>query len=153
MYCIQNIQKKKETFFSTRKGFIHEVFDLCCKYNVIDFWNGKLPIGVNPNDFIKKKVENYNLSRELRIARRKSYAFTDVYLENRFLYQENFHIIEPFKTFNFFSSTRARSLMIKVLLYPRNFKVDCDLCNEGFTNIFDHHIYDCTYLKKIKDIH
>ena len=37
--------------------------------------------------------------------------------------------------------------MSKVLLYPRNFKVDCDLCNEGFTNIFDHHIYDCTYLE------
>ena len=37
--------------------------------------------------------------------------------------------------------------MIKVLLYPRIFRVNCDLCNEGFTNIFDHHIYDCIYLK------
>ena len=23
--------------------------------------------------------------------------------------------------------------------------VNCDQCNQGFTNIFDHHIYDCTY--------
>ena len=44
-------------------------------------------------------------------------------------------------------STRARSLIIKVLLYPRIFKVDCDLCNEGFTNIFDLNIHDCTFLE------
>ena len=97
--------------------------------------------------FIKNKVEKYNLAHELEIAGGKSCAFTDVYLHNRFLYQENFHLIEPFKTFNFFCSSRARSLMIKVLLYPRIFEVDCDLCNEGFTNIFDHRIYDCTHLE------
>ena len=106
-----------------------------------------MPIGVDPKTFIKKKVEKYNLSHELEIARNKSYAFADVYLQNRFLYQENFHLIEPFKTFNFFSSTRARSLMIKVLLYPLTFKVDCDLCNEGFINMFEHHVYDCSYLE------
>ena len=89
--------KRRKNFLSVRKGFIHEVFNLCCKYNVIDFWHGKLPIGVDPNHFIKKKVDKYNLSRELEIARKKSYAFADVYLQNKFLYQENFHLIEPFK--------------------------------------------------------
>ena len=143
----QVYNKRRKKFCFVRKGFIHEVFNLCCKYNVNDFWHGKLPIGVDPKQFIKKKVEKYNLSHELEIARKKSYAFADLYLQNRFLYQDNFHLIEPFKTFNFFNSTRARSLMIKVLLYPRIFKVYCDLCNEGFTNIFDHHIYDCIYLK------
>jgi len=37
--------------------------------------------------------------------------------------------------------------MIKVLLYPRNFKVDCDQCNEGFKNMFNHYIYDCSHLR------
>ena len=37
--------------------------------------------------------------------------------------------------------------MIKVLLYPRTFMVECDQCNEGFTNIFDYHIYDCAHLE------
>ena len=94
---------------------------------------------------MKEKDKKYYLSHELESARRKSCGFGDVYLQNRFLYQESFHLIEPFKTFNFFSSTRARSLMIKVLLPPRTFMVNCDQCNQGFTNIFDHHIYDCTY--------
>ena len=138
---------RRKNFLSTKVGFIHEVFNLCCKYNVIDFWHGKLPINVNPNHFIKEKVQKYHLKQELQIGRSKSCAFSDVYLQNKFLYQEDFHLIEPLKTFNFFSSSRARSLMIKVLIYPRVFKVDCDFCNESFENIFDHHVYDCTNLK------
>ena len=43
---------RRKNFLSTKVGFIHEVFNLCCKYNVIDFWHGKLPIGTNSNHFI-----------------------------------------------------------------------------------------------------
>ena len=89
----------------------------------------------------------YHLKRELQIGRSKLCGFTDVYLQNKFLYQEDFHLIEPFKTFNFFSSNRARSLIVKVLLHPRTFKVDCDLCNGSFNYIFHHFVYDCTNLK------
>ena len=73
-----------------------------------------------------------------------------MYLQNKFLYQEDYQLIEPFKTFNFFSSTRARSLIIKVLLYPRDFKVDCDLCDGSFTHIFNHYVYDCANLKTLR---
>ena len=91
-------KKRRTIFFSTRIGFIHEIFNLCCKYNVIEFWHGKLPIGVNPNQFIKNKVIKYHLKRELQIGKNKSCAFSDVYLQNKFLYQEDFHLIKSFKT-------------------------------------------------------
>ena len=37
--------------------------------------------------------------------------------------------------------------MKKVLLHPRVYRVDCDLCNDNFDNIFDYHVYDCINLK------
>ena len=40
--------------------------------------------------------------------------------------------------------------MIKVLLYPRVFKVDCDLCDGGFLDIFNHYVYDCIKLKTLR---
>ena len=71
-----------------------------------------------------------------------------MYLQDKFLYQEEFHLIEPFKVFNFFSPNNiARSLIVKVQLHPRAFMVDCDLCNGSFNYIFDHFVYDCTNLK------
>ena len=145
--AVKIYNKRRKHFLATKLGFIHEVFNLCCKYNVIDFWHGKLPRTVNPNYFIKNKVKKYHLTRELQIGRSKSCGFTDVYLQNKFLYQEDFQLVEPLKTFDFFSSTRARSLMIKVLLYPRVFKVNCELCNDGFFNIFEHYVSDCTHLE------
>ena len=112
--AVKVYKKRRKIFFSTRIGFIHEIFNLCCKYNVIEFWHGKLPIGVNPNLFIKEKVKKYHLKRELQIGRNKSCAFSHIYLQNKFLYQEDFHLIQPFKTLNFFSSTRALEMQMSV---------------------------------------
>ena len=143
-------KKRRSNFFSAKKGFVHEVFNLCCKYDAIDFWHGKMPQNIDPYLFIKNKVKNYYLKQDLEIGRRKLCGFADVYLQNKFLYQEDYQLIEPFKRFNFFSSTRARSIMTKVLLYPREFKVDCDLCDGIFTYIFNHYVYDCANLKTLR---
>ena len=72
-------KKRRRNFFSAKKGFVHEVFNLCCKYNAIDFWHGKIPQNIDPNHFIKNKVKNYYLKQELEIGRRKLCGFADVY--------------------------------------------------------------------------
>ena len=46
---------RKEQFLTIKYGFIHEAFNLCCKYDVIDFWHGKPKGLTNPASYIKKK--------------------------------------------------------------------------------------------------
>ena len=52
---------RKEQFSTTKYGFIHEAFNLCCKYDVIDFWHGKLKGLTNPASYIKKKIIAFSL--------------------------------------------------------------------------------------------
>ena len=76
----------------------------------------------------------------------RSCGFVDEYLKNSFFDMKSYRLVESFKQFNFFCSPEARSLILKVLLYPRAFKVDCKFCNDSFINIFDHYVYNCDYL-------
>ena len=121
------------------------MFNLCCKYNVINFWHGKIQ-NPNPNIYIKKQVLKYNLKVDLKIGRSTSCGFSDVYLQNLFLYQEKFQLIKPFNVFNFFSSSSARTLIIRALLHPRHYMQDCGKCSSASKCIFDHLLYDCTNL-------
>ena len=146
MLYLKSTNIEGKTFLETKKGFIHEVFNLRCEYNTIDFWNVKSSKYTNPKLYIKNKVLNYNLRLDLEIGRKVSCKFSDIYLKNVFLYQEEYHLIKPFITFKFFSSIKARSLIIKVLLHPCVFLVDCHLCDGKFKHIFNHYLYECTNL-------
>ena len=49
---------KKQNFLESNVGFVHEIFNMCCKYNCMSIWHGKCPEGLNPYTRIKKIVEN-----------------------------------------------------------------------------------------------
>ena len=73
---------RRNQFLSTKNGFIHEVFNLCCKYDAIEILHGKLKGLSNPASYIKNKVVNFNLRKDLEVGRRRPYAFRDIYLSN-----------------------------------------------------------------------
>ena len=135
---------RREHFFITKNGFIHEIFNLCCKYNVIDFWHGKLKGLTNPTSFIKDKILSFSLKNDLSIGRKRSCAFTDIYLANIFLYQKSYHLVEPFLDKDFFTSASARCSVTKFLLHSRAFYRRCIFCSLESKDILSHYLFTCT---------
>ena len=148
--CYRVFEYRKKRFLGSNHGFLHDVLSLCCKYDIINVWNGKLGFNLCPKGFFKKTVLAFNLKKDLKAGSRKPCGFADVYLRNVFLYQEAYHLIKPFKTFNFFSSVGARSLIVRVLLHPRVFMVDCHFCDGKFKHIFNHYVHHCKNLRSIR---
>ena len=138
------ISYRKKFFLSTSNGFIHEIFNLCCKYKLMDLWHGKL--SDLSGKIISDKILAYNLASDLEKGRKFPCSFTDIYLSNVFSYQESYHLVKPFKTFNFFPSIDIRRCIIKVLLYPRTFETNCPHCDGGFKDILKHFLLDCTFI-------
>ena len=141
---------RKKRFFGSKHGFLHNILNLCCKYDIINVWNGNLGFNLRPKMFIKKIVHAYNFKKDFNSCRKKSCCFVDVYLKNTFFDEESYDLIKPFKAFNFFCSVSARSLIIKVLLHSRQYMVDCHLCDGNFRYIFDHYVYDCNNLATLR---
>ena len=116
-------------------------------HDIINLWHGKLQFNLSPNVFLKQKVIAYSLKEDFKVGNNSSCGFVDVYLINSFFDIKSHHLVDSFKQFSLFSSAEARSLMIKVLLYPRAFKVNCNFCKGIFINTFEHYVFNCDYLK------
>ena len=115
----QLIFYRKKKFLATSKGFIHEVFDLCCKYNLMELWHGNLENMSGMS--ITRKVLTHSLASDLKKGRIFPCLFSDIYLSNVFSYQKSYQLVHPFQTFDFFTGIDVRRCIIRLLLYPGSF--------------------------------
>ena len=138
---------RKEQFLTTKYGFIHEAFNLCCKYDVIDFWHGKLKGLTNPASHIKKRIIAFSLKKDLEIGRKRPCAFTDIFLSNIFSYLKSYHLVEPYIRQDFFSSASARCFVTKFLLQSHAFHRKCVACTLEFKDIVSHQLFSSSKLE------
>ena len=110
----------------------------------MDLWHGKL--SDVSGKIISDKILAYNLASDLERGRKFPCSFTDIYLSNIFSYQESYHLVKPFRTFNFFSSIDIRRCIIRVLLYPRTFETSCSHCHGKFKDILTHFVFNCSFI-------
>ena len=140
----QLIFYRKKRFLATSKGFIHEVFNLCCKYNLMELWHGNLENMSGMS--ITQKVLTHSLASDLKKGRIFPCLFSDIYLSNVFSYQKSYQLVHPFETFNFFTGIDVRRCIIRLLLYPRSFKSKCPYSFVKYTDIIGHFLVDCPFL-------
>ena len=116
-------------------------------YDVIGFWHGKTQ-GLNPKSYIKNKILAFSLNNDLKIGRKRSCAFTDIFLTNIFSYQKSYHLVEPFTEQDFFPSATARCFVTKFLLQSRAFFRKCIFCSLECKDIHSHKLFFCRRLDK-----
>ena len=141
---------RRKQFLLTKRGFIHDIFNLCCKYDVIDFWNGKLKGLTNPASYIKDRILAFSLKNDLNMGRLRSCAFSKIYLSNIFSYQKSYHLVEPFLAQDFFSSAPAKCFVTKFLLQSHAFHRKCVACTLEFKDIVSHQLFSCRNLEDQK---
>ena len=130
---------KRKNFLSSGKGFLHEVFNLCCKYTAIDIWHGISRPKVNPMRWIKKLVLDFNLSKDLSVGKKETEcSFSALFLTNPLVYRNKYQILEPFRVVGRFRSTDARKSFFKALLYNSPYLRPCIFCNESFKDQLHH---------------
>ena len=55
----------RKNFLAGAQGYIHEIYNICCKYDRMDIWNGICPQKINPLARIKRIVEAHHLKQDL----------------------------------------------------------------------------------------
>ena len=141
---------RRKEFLRSNKGFIHEVLNLCCKYNAIDIWNGTCRRKGNPMLWIKKIVCDFNLSSDLSVGRKTACSFSAQFLKNPFIYQKKYQILEPFRKLGQFHSTDARKRFHRALLETSKFLRPCSHCGSSFYDLLQHQLFSCKGLAKMR---
>ena len=145
---------RKDNFLSFNKGLVHETFNICCKYNMLNFWHGISPCNLNPMHSIKRKIISHNLRTDLETGRSKACSFTSLFLINPFKYQKKYHLVDPFLQPDCFDSTNGRRRFIKALLHPCSYLQTCTYCNQQYRDKFDHFLNTCPQIFELrKELH
>ena len=82
----------------------------------MNIWNGIVSAKVNALIQIKRLILSHHLSKDLKAGRDIACAFTSIYLSNPSLYQETYHLVEPFGASDYLNFQNKRTL-VKALLY------------------------------------
>ena len=146
------LRYRKCNFLTFNKGFGHQVFNICCKYNAINIWHGIVPEKINPLHSIKKIILTANLRTDLQIARAHTCSFSTIFLSNPFAYQKNYHIVEPFNHKEYSSSPNDSPVLIKALLDPNSYMKECQNCGFPCKDVCTHLLTQCQKLTDSRSI-
>ena len=151
--CSSILKYRRDRFLDFDKGFAHDVFTICAKYNIMHIWNGLAPqnglhsnLNFAPLRYIKRVIVARNLRLDLEAGRSRNCTFSNIYLLDPFSYQEKYHIVEPCGNADCFSSPPARRHFIKALLHPCSYPQNCPFCSEQTSDICDHFLTTCPRL-------
>ena len=139
---------RKRNLLSFNKGFGHQVFNICCKYNAMNIWHGIVPEYLNPLQSIKRIILSANLRKDLEIGRTHTCGFTTIFLSNPFEYQKNYHIVEPLNRLDYSSFPNDSKVFIKSLLDPNSYLKECQHCGLPCKDMLTHFLTECQELNE-----
>lgn len=113
----------------------------------MNIWNGIVSAKVNALIHIKKIILSHHLSKDLKAGRGITCGFTSIYLSNPFLYQETYHLVEPFGASNYFNFPNMRAL-VKALLDSDSYMKECLHCGSSDSDTLTHFLKDCPTLRE-----
>ena len=128
----------RKNFLKGNQGYIHEVFNLCCKYGRMDLWHGQCPKKVNPMLRIRKIVEEYHLSRDLETARKVDCIYT----KTIDLKIKKYKFDERLTKLGTFQTTVHRRVFLHAILESNKIERKCSNCGQPTMNITKHGLKD-----------
>ena len=133
----------RENFLRGNEGYIHEIFNLCCKYGRMDFWHGKCPGKMNPLTRISKIVEEYHVKRDTKTERKTDCIYTGMMnlKEKKYTFEEKF--TEPGR----FQSTEHRGVYLHAILDTAKYERVCKNCGKTVKDLTEHGLAECKSVK------
>ena len=151
---------RRQRFLSSNKGFLHEVFRLCCKYDCINIWHGICPSKmelqkINPLNWIKRVVTRHNLAIDIQKAKSKESAYSFLFLEEISPFQRDlkkYRMTKLFQKVGFFETADARKRFVKALLTTNPFPQLCKFCKTHVEKLLQHQLCECQNLNHKRQI-
>ena len=142
-------KEMRKKFLEGAVGYIHEIFNICCKYGCMGISHGKCPSTINPLARIKRIVEQHHLKRDLGILQRSNCAY---------------NALKPFKMKKYtfeprlsgmgrFPSTKHRRMFLYALLDVANYQRLCQNCGASVKDITRHGLQACPRVEHQRKIY
>ena len=144
-FAVDIYKFKRESFLQSNVGYVHEVFNLCCKYSLQWVWHGIINTKENPLARIKREIVAHHLKKDLESSRKVDCIYTSLCLIGNKYRFEKF-----FESFGNFKNTEHRRFFLYSLFDTCAYSRKCPKCNFLVRDVLNHTLTHCTKTKKIR---
>ena len=132
---------------------MHEVFNICCKYNYINGWHGICKDKTSPLSEIKRVVEKWCFHKDLEVGWKTDCLFSSLFLRRSQTSNNKGYKMEPlFNILGLFPSAVGRSLFLFALLDNCKYQRTCPMCKASEKDSISHALSACHKAKPQKKI-
>ena len=137
------LKHRMDNFLGFDKGFAHEVFDICCKYNCLHFWHGNAANYKNPLNAMKRVILSQNFRGDYEVGKGRNCPFASLFLADSESRKQGYRLPEVFRQPRCFEAPGGRKRLVRVLLHPCTYDEDCTLCGQKYRDKFGHFMAVC----------
>ena len=137
------LKHRMDNFLGFDKGFAHEVFDICCKYNCLHFWHGNAANYKNPLNAMKRVILSQNFRGDYEVGKGRNCPFASLFLADPESRKQGYRLPEVFRQPRCFEAPGGRKRLVRVLLHPCTYDEDCTLCGQKYRDKFGHFMAVC----------
>ena len=144
---------KRGRFLESNIGYTHEIFNICCKYNILWVWHGiwnsmKTP-KENPLARIKREIVRYHLKKDIEAAKKINCIYTSLFLLGK-KYGNKYRFEKFFESFGVFKNTEYRRFFLYSLFDTCAYSRKCPKCNSAVNDILKHTLTDCIKMNRMR---
>ena len=121
-FALDIYKYRRSYFLESNIGYVHEIFNICCEYDMMWVWHGTISPKLNPLSEIKRHVVQYHLKKDLETSSRSNcvYAITCLTAKK---YGKQYKVDKLLRQIGSFESTEHRRFFLYSFLdtgaYPR----------------------------------
>ena len=114
----------RKNFLAGAQGYIHEIYNICCKHDRMDIWHWTCPQNINSLSRIKKIIEAHHLKKDLAKLGGSNCAYSTLRI-----FKDEKYILEPWlRGIGRFPSTKHRRMFMYALLDTASYERPCKNC-------------------------
>ena len=130
----------REEFLRGKEGYIHEIFNLCCKYGRIDLWHGICPKKINPLARIRKIIRPYHLKKDVEAVKNLNCVYRAMMMVKMKKYTFEERLRDPER----FQSTDHRRVFLYSWLDTAKYERECKNCGKLVKDTVKHGLKECS---------
>ena len=134
----------------TKVGFVHEVYNLSLKYDCLDVWLRISRPKENKLNSIRKSVEAFHLTRDMKKCCASQCMYTSLILNTNLKVHKRYTFEDFFKRLGQFPDTMGRCKFIFALLDRCNFERECPMCRERHFDVLEHTLHGCPKARHLR---
>ena len=148
-FALDICKYRRSHFLESNIGYVHEIFNLCCEYDMMWVWHGTISSKLNPLSQIKSHVVKYHLKNDLETSSGSNCIYASQCLSTK-KYGKKYQLVNFLRHCGFFENAEHRRFFLYSFLDTGAYPRPCPKCGTVIIDTLSHALTACPKARKLR---